>query len=67
VSDTELLAAINQLRREMEETKSTSNQAIALAAAANVRIDALAVMVANLEQRIRSLRVESKTISELVD
>jgi hypothetical protein len=66
VSDTDLLTTINQLRREMEDSKELSHQAIALASAANVRVDALAGMVASLEQRIRSLRVESKTISELV-
>jgi hypothetical protein len=56
----------NLLRRQMTEIQELAHQAIALASAANVRTDGLAAAVANLEQRIRHLRVESKTISELL-
>jgi hypothetical protein len=57
---------LSLLRRQMTEIQELAHQAIALASAANVRTDGLAAAVANIEQRIRQLRVESKTISEIV-
>ena len=57
---------LNLLTRQLEEAKELAHQAIALASAANVRVDGLAGVVANLEQRIRQLKVESKTISEII-
>jgi hypothetical protein len=57
---------LSLLRRQMTEIQELAHQAIALASAANVRTDGLAAAVANIEQRIRHLRVESKTISEIV-
>jgi hypothetical protein len=66
VSEKDLEAELAKLRREFIEAVELAHQAIAMASAANVRVDGLAGMVANLEQRIRLLRVESKTISEIV-
>lgn len=54
------------LTRQLDELKELAHQAIAMASAANVRVDGLAQAVASIEQRIRQLRVESKTISELI-
>jgi hypothetical protein len=54
------------LRRQLAESVEFAHQAIAMASAANVRIDAMGALVASLERRIQALRVESKTISEIV-
>lgn len=56
---------INLLRREVADAKEQVHQAISLAAAANVRLDALAAVVANLQQCLRQGRAESKTITEV--
>jgi polysaccharide deacetylase 2 family uncharacterized protein YibQ len=61
-----LVGELARVRRQLTESMELANQAIAMASAANVRVDGLASMVATLEQRIRLLRVESKTISEIV-
>jgi len=54
------------LRRQVAEVLGLAHQAIALASAANVRMDGLAAVVAKLETRIDSLKAESRTITEIV-
>jgi hypothetical protein len=62
----ELEQEIALLKRQMAEITEQYHQAIALASAANVRVDGLAAAVAKLEARIDGLRVETKAISEIV-
>lgn len=57
---------LSLLQRQMTELRDLADQAIALASAANVRVDGLAAAVAKLEKRITDLRVETKAISEIV-
>jgi hypothetical protein len=59
-------AEVAQLRRQYAEAMERANQAIALASAANMRLDGMAGTVARLESRIDSLRAESRTITEIV-
>jgi len=54
------------LLRQVAEVLGLAHQAIALATAANVRMDGLAAVVAKLETRIDSLKAESRTITEIV-
>jgi hypothetical protein len=59
-------AEVAKLRRQYAEALEYGHQAIALASAANVRIDGLAAVVERLSARIDALRAESRTITEIV-
>ena len=53
------------LRRQITETLELLSSSMASIAALNVRLDALAAAVANLEQRFRQARIKTTSRSEL--
>ena len=62
MSDTE----IDLLRRKLTEIEELAQQACAMASLANQRNSELRAEVAALRQRIDGLKVEAKTIAELI-
>ncbi len=65
MSETDDAAVLAALRRQLADAVSYAHQAIALASAANVRLDALAKVVERLESRINNLKAESRTITDI--